>query len=38
VAIQALDASGHVLARAQRPVRAVGSGKSGASGGAQIGA
>jgi len=38
VAIQALDASGRVLARAQRAVGAVGSGKSGASGGAQIGA
>jgi len=38
VAIEALDASGRVLARAQRAVVAVGSGKSGASGGAQIGA
>jgi subtilisin family serine protease len=38
VTIQALDASGRVIARGGRAVVAVGSGKSGASGGAQIGA
>src|SRR3954447_8628526 len=38
VAIRAIDASGRVLARAQRSVQPLRSGKSGTSGGARIGA
>jgi subtilisin family serine protease len=38
VSIHALDGSGRVVARAAKAVSALGSGKSGASGGAQIGA